>query len=141
MGEDSSGLTAVRASPGRPEPAHLASGAFRPQAGGDPVTAIGHAAPVPAPGCALCAAPGTFGLRDLAEPRSGLCPACVAAGKPTRDGLEQAVVIVARQALAGAESLDLATAGPEELAYHLGAVKRGLRSVLQLLAPVEGEVR
>ncbi|AJZ82449.2 MULTISPECIES: hypothetical protein [Streptomyces] len=100
------------------------------------MTANGHAAPTPAPGCVLCAAPGAFGPRNPAEPRSGLCPACIAAGKPTRDGLEQAVVIVAGQALAGAESLDLATAPPEELAYHLGAVKRGLRSVLQLLAPV-----
>ncbi|MET8178997.1 hypothetical protein [Streptomyces sp. NPDC005336] len=51
------------------------------------------------------------------------------------------MVIVAGQSLAGAESLDLATAAPEELAYHLGAVKRSLHSVLQLLAPVEGEVR
>ncbi|MGP3944654.1 hypothetical protein [Streptomyces sp. 6N106] len=98
--------------------------------------ATGHAAPAPAPGCDLCAAPGTFGPRNPAEPRSGLCPACIAAGKPTRDGLEQAVLIVAGQTLAGAESLDLATAAPEELAYHLGAVKRSLRSVLQLLAPV-----
>ncbi|WP_413799363.1 hypothetical protein [Streptomyces iranensis] len=105
------------------------------------MTANGHATPVPAPGCDLCATPGTFGPRNPTEPRSGLCPACIAAGKPTRDGLEQAVVIVAGQALAGAESLDLATAGPEELSYHLGAVKRGLRSVLQLLAPVEGAGR
>ncbi|MCQ8191040.1 hypothetical protein [Streptomyces rugosispiralis] len=100
------------------------------------MTATGRAAPVPAPGCALCAVPGDFGHRDLGEPRSGLCPACVAAGRPTRDGLEQAVVIVAGQSLAAAEALSLATAAPEELAYHLGAVKRGLRSVLQLLAPV-----
>ncbi|WPB89842.1 hypothetical protein [Streptomyces malaysiensis] len=46
-------------------------------------------------------------------------------------------MIVAGQTLAGAECLDLADATPEELAYHLGAVKRSLRSVLQLLAPVE----
>ncbi|CAM5662007.1 putative protein OS=Streptomyces antimycoticus OX=68175 GN=SANT12839_058110 PE=4 SV=1 [Streptomyces antimycoticus] len=45
-------------------------------------------------------------------------------------------MIVAGQSLAAAEALSLATAAPEELAYHLGAVKRGLRSVLQLLAPV-----
>ena len=45
-------------------------------------------------------------------------------------------MIVAGQTLAGAEALDLATAPPEELSYHLGAVKRSLRSVLQLLAPV-----
>ncbi|MFF5586417.1 hypothetical protein [Streptomyces hygroscopicus] len=103
------------------------------------MTATGRAAPVPAPGCALCATPGSFGHRDLAEPGSGLCPACIAAGKPIREGLERAVVIVAGQTLAGAESLDLATATPEELAYRLGAVKRILRSVLHLLAPVEGE--
>ena len=65
----------------------------------------------------------------------------MAAGKPTREGLERAVVIVAGQSLAAAEALSLATAAPEELAYHLGAVKRSLRSVLQLLAPVEGEGR
>ena len=93
------------------------------------------AVPVPVPGCALCATPGDFAHRDPAGPRSGLCPACIAAGKPTRDGLEQAVVIVAGQSLAAAEALSLATATPEELAYHLSAVKRGLRSVLQLLAP------
>lgn len=98
-------------------------------------------APAPAPGCALCAVPGAFGHRDPSDPRSGLCPACIAAGRPTREGLERAVVIVAGQSLAGAESLDLATAAPEELNYHLGAVKRSLHSVLQLLAPVEGEVR
>ncbi|AGP55048.1 hypothetical protein M271_17430 [Streptomyces rapamycinicus NRRL 5491] len=50
-------------------------------------------------------------------------------------------MIVAGQTLAGAESLDLATATPEELTYHLGAVKRSLRSVLHLLASVEGEGR
>ncbi|MDN3055939.1 hypothetical protein PH213_15565 [Streptomyces sp. SRF1] len=91
------------------------------------------------PGCALCAAPGVFGPHDPADPHSGLCPACITAGKPTREGLESAVVIVAGQTLAGAESLQLATATPEELAYHLGAVKRSLRSVLQLLAPTEGK--
>lgn len=58
---------------------------------------------------------------------------------PTREGLESAVVIVAGQTLAGAESLRLSTATPEELAYHLGAVKRSLRSVLQLLAPPGGK--
>ncbi len=90
------------------------------------------------PGCNLCATPGVFGPHDPADPHSGLCPACITAAKPTREGLEGAVVIVAGQTLAGAESLQLATATPEELAYHLGAVKRSLRSVLQLLAPVEG---
>ncbi|GLV72980.1 hypothetical protein ACH4VS_01455 [Streptomyces hygroscopicus] len=104
------------------------------------MTATGRTAPVSGPGCVLCAAPGSFGPRDPGEPRSGLCPGCIAAGRPTRDGLEQAVVIVAGQTLTGAESLDLATAAPEDLAYHLGAVKRSLRSVLQLLAPVgEGD--
>lgn len=106
---------------------------------GDPVTADGRAAPVLSPGCALCAAPGDFGPHNPTEPRSGLCPACVAAGKPTRGGLEQAVLIVAGQTLTGAETLDLAGATPEELTYHLGAVKRSLRSLLQLLAPVAGE--
>ncbi|MBL1098048.1 hypothetical protein [Streptomyces coffeae] len=101
------------------------------------MTADDRTTPVPPPGCTLCAAPGDFGPHHPAEPRSGLCPACIAAGKPTRGGLEQAVVIVAGQSLAGAESLDLATAAPEQLAYHLGAVKRSLRAVLQLLAPVE----
>ncbi|MGW3426439.1 hypothetical protein ACWDHW_00580 [Streptomyces melanosporofaciens] len=105
------------------------------------MTTNGHAAPIPAPGCALCATPGDFGPRNLSDPRSGLCPACIAAGKPTRDGLERAVVIVAGQSLAAAEAVSLATAAPEELAYHLGAVKRGLRAVLQLLAPVEGTGR
>ncbi|MBP8532212.1 hypothetical protein [Streptomyces sp. MK37H] len=81
---------------------------------------------------------GIFAPHNPTEPRSGLCPACVVAGKPTRDGLEQAVVIVAGQTLTGAETLDLADATPEELAYHLGAVKRSLRSLLQLLAPVPG---
>ncbi|MFD8460042.1 hypothetical protein [Streptomyces antimycoticus] len=103
------------------------------------MTADGRALPVLSPGCALCATPGDFGPHNPIEPRSGLCPACVAAGKPTRDGLEQAVVIVAGQALAGAKTLDLADATPEELAYHLGAVKRSLRGLLQLLAPVPGE--
>ncbi|GAA2323953.1 hypothetical protein [Streptomyces violaceusniger] len=92
---------------------------------------------VPSPGCALCATPGDFGPHNPSEPRLGLCPACIEAGKPTRDGLEQAVVIVAGQSLAAAEALSLADAAPEELAYHLGAVKRSLRTVLQLLAPVE----
>ncbi|MFF6847961.1 hypothetical protein [Streptomyces antimycoticus] len=50
-------------------------------------------------------------------------------------------MIVAEQSLATAEALSLATATPEELTYHLGAVKRSLSSVLQLLAPVEGEPR
>ncbi|MDW6062309.1 hypothetical protein SAZ11_35160 [Streptomyces sp. FXJ1.4098] len=40
---------------------------------------------------------------------------------------------------AGAEALDLADAAPEELAYHLGAVKRSLYSLLQLYVPVGGE--
>ncbi|MER7876887.1 hypothetical protein ABTY63_25555 [Streptomyces solisilvae] len=106
---------------------------------GDPVTADGRATPVLSPGCPLCAAPGDFGPHNPTEPRSGLCPACVAAGKPTRGGLEQSVVIVAGQTLTGAETLDLADATPEELTYHLGAVKRSLRSLLQLLAPVAGE--
>ncbi|MBU3867713.1 hypothetical protein KN815_27735 [Streptomyces sp. 4503] len=101
------------------------------------MTANGRTTPAPAPGCALCATPGDFGHRDPAVPRSGLCPACIAAAKPTRDGLEQAVVIVAGQSLAAAEALSLATATPEQLAYHLGTVKRSLRAVLQLLAPVE----
>ncbi|MFE2186715.1 hypothetical protein [Streptomyces sp. NPDC059455] len=106
---------------------------------GDPVTADGRAAPVLSPGCALCATPGDFGPHNPTAPRSGLCPACVVAGKPTRDGLEQAVVIVAGQTLTGAETLDLASGTPEELTYHLGMVKRSLRSLLQLLAPVAGE--
>jgi hypothetical protein len=89
-----------------------------------------------APGCALCAAPGDFGPRDVGNPWSRLCPACIAAGKPTRDGLEHAVVIVAGQSLTGAERLDLATATPEVLAYHLGTLKRSLRSVLQLFEPI-----
>ncbi|MCQ8834246.1 hypothetical protein [Streptomyces malaysiensis] len=48
-------------------------------------------------------------------------------------------MIVAGQTLAGAEALDLTDAAPEELAYHLGAVKRSLCSVLQLIAPLGGE--
>ncbi len=48
-------------------------------------------------------------------------------------------MIVAGQTLAGAEALDLDDAAPEELAYHLGAVKRSLYSLLQLIAPVGGE--
>ncbi len=96
-------------------------------------------APTPSPGCALCATPGDFGPHKPTEPHSGLCPACVAAGRPTRDGLEQAVVIVAGQSLAAAEALSLADAAPEELAYHFDAVKRSLRSLLQLLAPVNGQ--
>ncbi|MBL1095546.1 hypothetical protein [Streptomyces coffeae] len=103
------------------------------------MTADGRTTLVLSPWCALCATPGDFGPHNPAVPRSGLCPACIAAGKPTREGLEHAVVIVAGQTLAGAEALDLAAATPEELAYHLGAVKRSLRSLLQLLAPVKGE--
>ncbi|MEE4594021.1 hypothetical protein V2J94_19350 [Streptomyces sp. DSM 41524] len=102
------------------------------------MTANGWAMFVPSRACALCAAPGDFGPHDHAVPRSGLCPACIAAAKPTREGLEHAVVIVAGQTLAGAEALDLADAAPEELAYHLGAVKRSLYSLLQLIAPVGG---
>ncbi|MBL1119951.1 hypothetical protein JK364_47775 [Streptomyces sp. 110] len=105
------------------------------------MTANGYAVSVPAPGCALCATPGDFGFRSLSDPRSGLCGGCIAAGKPTRDGLERAVMIVAGQSLAAAEAVSLATAAPEELVYHFGAVKRGLRAVLQLLAPVEGTGR
>ncbi len=106
--------------------------------GGHPVIVNPRTTPSPfppGPGCALCATPGVFGPHSPANPHSGLCPACVTAGMPTREGLESAVVIVAGQTLAGAESLRLSTAAPEELAYHLGAVKRSLRSVLQLLAP------
>ncbi|GAA1000421.1 hypothetical protein GCM10009574_021240 [Streptomyces asiaticus] len=60
---------------------------------------------------------------------------------PTYSGkaLQQAVVFVAGQTLTGAETLDLSSATPEELTYHLGAVRRSLRSLLQLLAPVAGE--
>ncbi|MGO4753843.1 hypothetical protein AB4212_35485 [Streptomyces sp. 2MCAF27] len=105
------------------------------------MTADEQTSPASSPGCALCATPGDFGRHHPAEPRAGLCPACVAAGKPTRDGLEQAVVIVAGQSLAAAEALSLADAAPEELAYHLGTVKRSLRTVLQLLAPIEAEGR
>ncbi|OMI39895.1 hypothetical protein SPAR_08656 [Streptomyces sparsogenes DSM 40356] len=103
------------------------------------MTAERRTAPALSHGCALCAAPGDFGPHNPTEPRSGLCPACIAAGKPTRNGLEQAVVIVAGQTLSGVEAFDLANATPEELAYHLGGVKRSLRSLLQLFAPVEGE--
>ncbi|WP_458086853.1 hypothetical protein [Streptomyces malaysiensis] len=105
------------------------------------MTAVSRTNPAPSPGCALCATPGDFGPHHPSVPRSGLCPACIAAGKPTRDGLERAVVIVAGQSLAAAESLSLATAAPEELAYHLGAVKRSLRAVLQLIALLEGPDR
>ncbi|WP_254885818.1 hypothetical protein [Streptomyces sp. NA02950] len=63
------------------------------------MTTNGWTAPAPAAGCALCACPGDFGPRDPAEPHSGLCPGCIAAGKPTRDGLERAVVIVAGRVL------------------------------------------
>ncbi|ADI09659.1 hypothetical protein SBI_06539 [Streptomyces bingchenggensis BCW-1] len=103
------------------------------------MTADGWTTPFSSPGCVLCATPGDFGPRNHAVPHSGLCPACITAAKPTRQGLEHAVVIVAGQTLAGAEALDLADAAPEELAYHLGAVKRSLCSLLQLLAPVGGE--
>ncbi|WP_432047038.1 hypothetical protein [Streptomyces asiaticus] len=48
-------------------------------------------------------------------------------------------MIVAGQSLAAAEALSLADAAPEELAYHFDAVKRSLRSLLQLLAPVNGQ--
>lgn len=101
------------------------------------MSANSRTVPAPVPGCALCAVPGDFGHRDPGEPRSGLCPDCVAAGKPTREGLQRAVVIVAGQSLAAAESLNLADAAPEELAFHLGAVKGSLCSVLQILAPVK----
>lgn len=48
-------------------------------------------------------------------------------------------MIVAGLTLAGAEAIDLGDAAPEELAYHLGAVKRSLCSLLQLVTPVGGE--
>ncbi|MGO4753704.1 hypothetical protein AB4212_34765 [Streptomyces sp. 2MCAF27] len=103
------------------------------------MTGDGWTAPATSPGCTLCAVPGDFGRHNHAVPRSGLCPACIAAAKPTREGLEHAVVIVAGLTLAGAEAIDLGDAAPEELAYHLGAVKRSLCSLLQLVTPVGGE--
>lgn len=87
------------------------------------------------PGCTLCTRPGDFGRHDHHDPYAGLCPRCVAAGRPTRDALERSVVIVARQHLVAAEDLELGTATPEEMTYHLGTLKRSLRSLLQLITP------
>ncbi len=82
--------------------------------------------------CRLCARQGSFGRVDPTDARSGLCPDCVAAARPTRHGLERAVVVVAGQCLAAAEAVPLARATPEELTFHLCALKRSLTSVLQL---------
>lgn len=83
--------------------------------------------------CKLCASPGDFGDTTPDDPWSGLCPACVTAGHPTRIGLEQAVVTVAAQQLAETERLNVATATPEELVYHVTGLAKSLRSVLQLV--------
>lgn len=88
--------------------------------------------------CTLCAC----SLAD--EPRTALkgalrldiCPACGEAARPTRSGLEQAIVIVAEQHLAVAEELPLGSASTEQMAYHFTSLKRSLRSVLQLFQEV-----
>lgn len=49
------------------------------------------------PGCALCARPGIFGNITTGQPRSGLCPSCIAAGRTARDAVEAADLIVASQ--------------------------------------------
>ncbi|MDT0343217.1 hypothetical protein [Streptomyces litchfieldiae] len=90
--------------------------------------------------CRLCTRPGDFGRIDPAAPHSGLCPACRAAARPTRAGLERAVVLVAGQTLAAAEALPLSRATPEELTFHLCSLKRSLTSVLQLLEPAEAVI-
>jgi hypothetical protein len=77
------------------------------------------------PRCALCTRPGNFD--------AGLCPCCVASGRPIRAGIEQAMVVVARQTLNEAEALPVTSARPEDLTFHLTAVSRSLRSILQLL--------
>jgi hypothetical protein len=82
--------------------------------------------------CALCAREGDFSAQADGRSRFGLCPDCVTAGRPTRDGLEQAVVIVARQQLAAAERVALDSVSPEQMAYHFGTVIQNLRSVLLL---------
>ena len=84
--------------------------------------------------CALCARPGDFGRLDPSDPHAGLCPDCIAAGKPTRDALERSVAIVAKQHLAAAEALELPRATLEEMTYHLGTLRVSLRGVLQLIA-------
>ncbi|MFE7115377.1 hypothetical protein ACFU99_08125 [Streptomyces sp. NPDC057654] len=43
------------------------------------------------------------------------------------------MVIVASQSLADVEGVVLETATPEEMAYHVAALKQSLRTVLQLL--------
>lgn len=90
------------------------------------------AARKPVQACALCTREGDFRTSTDGGLRSGLCPDCSRAGRHTRDGLEQAVVIVAGQQLAAAERVALDSASPEQLAYHFGALKQSLRSVLQL---------
>ncbi|MBB1245724.1 hypothetical protein GL263_19480 [Streptomyces durbertensis] len=50
--------------------------------------------------------------------------------------MEQAIVIVAEQHLEVAEKLSLGTADPEQIAYHFTALKRSLRSVLQLFEEI-----
>ncbi|WP_049577643.1 hypothetical protein [Streptomyces sp. SBT349] len=91
--------------------------------------------------CRLCAEPGEFGPFVPGEPYTGLCPGCVTAGRPTRAGLERAVVIVARQNLAAVESVVLPLATPDELTYYVCTLKRSLCSLLQLFARVGGEGR
>ncbi|MFG2735651.1 hypothetical protein ACGFX7_12590 [Streptomyces harbinensis] len=84
------------------------------------------------PGCALCARPGNFGNIRSGEPHSGLCPSCITAGRSARDAVEAAVLIVARQYLDTASELDIHQASAPELAFHLTALMRSLRSVLHL---------
>lgn len=88
--------------------------------------------PPSVPACALCARPGDFGRLTASDALSGLCPDCIAARRPAREGLEQAVVLVARMELESAERLSLSLATPDELTFHVAALCRGLRSMLHL---------
>ncbi|MDT0441454.1 hypothetical protein [Streptomyces johnsoniae] len=106
------------------------------------MTPLVEAVAAPArPCCRLCAAPGEYGAILPSVPYSGLCQDCVTAARPTRAGLEQAVVIVARQTLAEAEALALPLATPDELTYHVCVLKRSLCGMLQLFAVVKGNRR
>ncbi|ARQ68515.1 hypothetical protein [Streptomyces marincola] len=106
------------------------------------MTSLVEPVAVPArPCCRLCAAPGDFGAFVPGEPHAGLCPECVLAGRPTRPGLEQAVVIVARQALAAVEAVHVPLATADELTFHVCALKRSLCRMLQLFATVRSPQR
>ncbi|CAL9435221.1 hypothetical protein SUDANB171_02125 [Streptomyces sp. enrichment culture] len=59
----------------------------------------------------------------------------VSVGTTVPEVRQQAVLTVARENLADAESLRLDSASTEELTYHFCVLKRSLREVLTVVAP------